>query len=68
MESWCNITMGRFIDITGDTFGDWLAIEYLGNSMWLCENSNTGEIKAIHSYSLRTKGTLKITEFKGDEA
>ena len=31
--------MPEFIDITGQKFGDWTVLEYLGNQRWLCECS-----------------------------
>lgn len=46
--------MGQVIDLTNQTFGDWTAIRYIGDSMWECMNSE-GEVKNIHSYTLRTK-------------
>lgn len=46
--------MPKFIDLTGQTFGGWTAIEYIGNSRWICQDSN-GNKKNIHSYELRTK-------------
>lgn len=46
--------MGQIIDLTNQTFGDWTAIRYIGDSMWECMNSE-GEVKNIHSYTLRTK-------------
>lgn len=48
------MSMPGFIDLTNQTFGDWIAIRYLGDSMWECINSK-GEIKNIHSYTLRTR-------------
>jgi hypothetical protein len=46
--------MPKFIDLTGQSFGGWKALKYLGNSRWLCEDSN-GNKKDIHSYELRKK-------------
>lgn len=46
--------MPKFIDLNGQTFGEWTAIEYLGNSRWLCKDTK-GNRKSIHSYELRTK-------------
>lgn len=48
--------MPKFIDIKGKQFGDWTAIEYLGSSEWLCEDSK-GNRKKINSYELRNKYT-----------
>lgn len=47
--------MGTFIDLTGQQFGEWEAVEYEGKSMWKCRNIHTREEKSIHSYSLRTQ-------------
>lgn len=46
--------MPKFLNLIGQSFGGWTAIEYLGNSRWLCEDAN-GNRKDIHSYELRTK-------------
>ena len=29
--------MGKFVDLTGQKFGNWLVLEYRGNGKWLCE-------------------------------
>lgn len=40
-----------FIDLTNQSFGDWTAKRYVGDSMWECE-CKCGEMKIIHRYSL----------------
>lgn len=47
--------MGKFIDLTGQQFGDWKVEYYAKDSYWLCRNIKTNETKSIHSYSLRTQ-------------
>lgn len=49
----------RIIDLTGKQLGDWVAIEYLGDSMWKCQNVKTKETKDVHSYSLRNYNCYK---------
>ena len=41
------------LDLTGQKFGEWTVIEYVGDSKWLCKCScgNTG---IVHSYTLRS--------------
>lgn len=57
--------MGKFIDITGQTFGKWKVIRYIGNSLWECINNTTGETKNIHSYTLRKRHSgKKVTSKK----
>ena len=48
-----------FIDLAGKQLGDWVPFEYLGSSMWKCQNTKTGEVKDIHSYSLRNYDCYK---------
>ena len=43
----------KSIDITGEHFGEWEVIKYVGNSYWECRCS-CGTKKNVHSYSLRS--------------
>ena len=43
----------RFIDITGQTFGEWKVINYAGDRRWNCICS-CGKIKAVESTRLRS--------------
>lgn len=45
-----------FKDLTGQQFGEWTVLSYVGNSIWRCRCS-CNEIKEVHSYSLRTGGS-----------
>lgn len=42
----------KFKDLTGQTFGEWEVLEYLGESYWKCQCS-CGEIREVHSAELR---------------
>ena len=46
--------MGKFIDLTGMTFGEWTVIDYAGNSYWNCVCSCSPDvIRQVHGKSLR---------------
>lgn len=45
--------MGKFEDLTGQTFGEWNILSYLGESYWLCKSTITGEEKRLHGYKLK---------------
>ncbi len=45
--------MKNVIDITGETFGRFTAIEYTGDGKWLCE-CTCGKEKVVKSYNLRS--------------
>ena len=49
--------MGRFIDLTGQKIGEWMVIEYVGKSKWLCQCS-CGEVREVLGKTLRN-GTSK---------
>lgn len=49
-------TNKAFKDLTGQQFGEWTVLEYLGDSMWRCRCS-CGVEKNIHRYSLLTGGS-----------
>ena len=42
------------VDLTGQTFGDWTVIEYLGNKYWECRCS-CGKVKRVYNQSLINK-------------
>lgn len=44
--------MPKFIDISGQHFGEWEVISYSGESLWRCRCS-CGEIRDVHGKSLR---------------
>lgn len=48
-----------FKDLTGKTFGEWIVLEYLGHSLWLCQCSceakTLRKIKGSHLISGKTK-------------
>ena len=51
----CGAKSNKFKDLTGQMFGNWKVLEYIGNSMWKCEcQCENHTIKNIHTYSLRT--------------
>ena len=52
----CGHSTTGFKDIKGQRFGEWTALECLGEHMWRCRCS-CGEISNIHSYSLRSGGS-----------
>lgn len=37
--------MGKFIDLTGKQFGNWIVLEYVGKSYWLCKCTCGSNIK-----------------------
>ena len=45
-------------DLTGQEFGDWKVIKYVGDRMWECECTSCGNIKNVLDYSL-TSGRSK---------
>ena len=45
--------MAKFQDLTGQVFGDFKAIEYLGDKYWLVECTNCGETKRIQTARLK---------------
>lgn len=49
----CGHETTGFKDLTGQQFGEWKAIRYIGDSLWECQCS-CGKISNVHSYSLRT--------------
>lgn len=42
----------KVIDLTGQIFGEWTAVEYVGNSYWRCICS-CGNVKNVHAYTLK---------------
>ena len=50
-------TESSFMDLTGNKYGDWTVVEYLGNKYWACK-CNCGRYKAVYTQSL-LKGTSK---------
>ena len=52
----CGHNTNNFIDLTGQTFGEWTVLEYVGNHLWKCKCS-CGKISNVHSYSLRSGGS-----------
>lgn len=49
-------TNKAFKDLTGQQFGEWTALEYMGNSMWKCRCS-CGKESLVHRYSLTSGGS-----------
>lgn len=45
--------MGKFIDLTGQTFGDWKVVSYNGNSYWNCKCTHCGQERVILGYKLK---------------
>lgn len=46
--------MGKFIDLSGQTFGEWEVIDYAGKSYWNCTCSCSPDIvRKVHGKSLR---------------
>lgn len=46
--------MGKFIDLSGETFGEWTVIDYAGKSYWNCTCSCSPDIvRKVHGKSLR---------------
>ena len=45
--------MGKFIDLTGQQFGEWTVLKYAGNSKWICRCSCNTE-REVHGKSLRS--------------
>lgn len=45
--------MGKFIDLTGQTFGDWEVVSYNGNSYWNCKCTHCGQERVILGYKLK---------------
>ena len=48
--------MGKFIDLTGKTYGRLTVIEYIGKSKWLCQ-CECGNVKVVRSDNLK-KGVV----------
>jgi hypothetical protein len=47
----CGCITNKFQDLTGKHFGEWTALEYMGDYMWKCQCS-CGTIKNVASYEL----------------
>lgn len=47
----CGHNTNKFNDLTGQRFGEWIAVRYLGNHMWECKCS-CGNIRTVTSYDL----------------
>ena len=47
----------KLVDLTGQSFGDWIVLEYVGNRYWKCKCS-CGNVKSIHSRTLITKQSM----------
>lgn len=45
--------MAKWIDLTGQIFGDFKAIEYLGDKRWLIQCTICGEVKEIQTYNMK---------------
>lgn len=45
--------MARWIDLTGQIFGDFKAIEYLGDKRWVIQCTICGEVKEIQTYNMK---------------
>ena len=46
-------TCSKLIDLTNKKFGEWTALEYIGNRKWKCQCS-CGKIGVVSSYELRS--------------
>lgn len=46
----------KFIDLTGQHFGEWTVLEYMGNKLWKCRCS-CGTIRILQSGNLRNGAT-----------
>lgn len=46
-------TCSKLIDLTNKKFGEWTALEYVGNRKWKCQCS-CGKIRVVSSYELRS--------------
>lgn len=45
--------MAKWIDLTGQIFGDFKAIEYLGNKRWVIQCTICGEVKEIQTNNMK---------------
>lgn len=45
--------MAKWIDLTGQIFGDFKAIEYLGAKRWVIQCTICGEVKEIQTYNMK---------------
>lgn len=45
--------MAKWIDLTGQIFGDFKAIEYLGDKRWVIQYTICGEVKEIYTYNMK---------------
>ena len=45
--------MAKWIDLTGQIFGDFKAIEYLGDKRWVIQCTICGEVKEIQTYNMK---------------
>lgn len=45
--------MAKWIDLTGQIFGDFKAIEYLGDKRWVIQCTICGEVKEIYTYNMK---------------
>lgn len=49
----CGSEHPKYQDLTGQTFGEWTVLRYLGNQIWECQCS-CGKISSVSSKNLRT--------------
>ena len=54
-------------DLNGQVFGNWKAIEYVGDRKWKCENIKSHEIREIHAYSLTSGVSTGINNRYSDK-
>ena len=47
----CGHNTNNFIDLTGQTFGEWTVLEYVGNHLWKCKCS-CGKISNVKTFNL----------------
>ena len=63
--------MGKFIDLTGQQFGEWTVLEYAGNGKWLCqcscENKTQREVlgKTLKNGASKSCGCLHKVNIEG---
>lgn len=65
----CGHATNAFQDLTGQTFGDWTVLEFIGDYTWKCRCS-CGEIRNVGAYDLKTGkstncGHLRKEDLKG---
>lgn len=48
--------MGKFVDLSGYKFGDWIVLEYEGKSKWKCKCS-CGNVKSVVAATLKNESS-----------